>query len=180
MSAFFLQKNSSFCPKKYLHWKQYCDSWTRDFLVLLSVFVEQKVTNENLTFGDSLSRIQHLDCSKLAKNLINNNHVTFFWYDVIIKVFWHCFVFLAKFGYWSKFHVNIITGSGIMTIFLYKGWSRNLVQIPPTLHTHTHTHTHIYIQIRVKCLTDIWPILTSTWLFSIQLIHISVLICSNS
>ena len=36
-----------------------------------------------------------------------------------------CFVFLVKFSYWSKFHVNIITGSGIMTIFFYKGLTRN-------------------------------------------------------
>ena len=35
------------------------------------------------------------------------------------------FVSLAKFSYWSKFHVNIITGSGVMTIFFYKGLSRN-------------------------------------------------------
>ena len=36
------------------------------------------------------------------------------------------FVSLVKFSYWSKFHVNIITGSGIMTIFFYKGLTRNL------------------------------------------------------
>ena len=41
------------------------------------------------------------------------------------KVFWRCFVFLMKFSYWSKFHVNIITGSGVMTIFFYKGLTRN-------------------------------------------------------
>ena len=29
-------------------------------------------------------------------------------------------------SYWSKFHVNIITGSGFMTIFFYKGLTRNL------------------------------------------------------
>ena len=33
--------------------------------------------------------------------------------------FWFCFVFLVKFSYWSTFNVNIITGSGVMTIFLY-------------------------------------------------------------
>ena len=36
-----------------------------------------------------------------------------------------CFVSLLKFSYWSKFHVNIIAGSGVMTIFFYKGLSRN-------------------------------------------------------
>ena len=40
--------------------------------------------------------------------------------------FWRCFVSLVKFSYWSKFHVNIITGSGVMTIFFYKGLTRNL------------------------------------------------------
>ena len=39
--------------------------------------------------------------------------------------FWRCFVSLVKFSYWSKFQVNIITGSGIMTISLYKGLNRN-------------------------------------------------------
>ena len=32
---------------------------------------------------------------------------------------------LVKFSYWSKYHFNIITGSGIMTIFFYKGFTRN-------------------------------------------------------
>ena len=41
------------------------------------------------------------------------------------QFFWRCFVSLIKFSYWSKFHVNIITGSGIMTIFFYKGLTRN-------------------------------------------------------
>ena len=35
------------------------------------------------------------------------------------------FVSLVKFNYWSKFHVNIITGFEIMTIFFYKGLTRN-------------------------------------------------------
>ena len=42
-----------------------------------------------------------------------------------VNFFWLCFVSLVKFSYWSKFHVNIITGSGIMTIFFYKGLTRN-------------------------------------------------------
>ena len=39
--------------------------------------------------------------------------------------FWRCYVSLVKFRYWSKFHVSIITGSGIMTIPFYKGLTRN-------------------------------------------------------
>ena len=34
-------------------------------------------------------------------------------------------VSLAKCSYWYKFHVNIIAGSGVMTIFNYKGLTRN-------------------------------------------------------
>ena len=33
-------------------------------------------------------------------------------------------VYLAKFSYWSKFYVNIVAGSGLMTIFVYKGLTR--------------------------------------------------------
>ena len=40
--------------------------------------------------------------------------------------FWRFLVFLVKFSYWSKFHVNIITCSGVMTISFYKGLTRNL------------------------------------------------------
>ena len=35
-----------------------------------------------------------------------------------------------KFNHWSKFHVNIITGSGVMAIFPYKGLIRNLKILP--------------------------------------------------
>ena len=44
---------------------------------------------------------------------------------LLSKFFWWCFVSLIKFSYWSKFYVNIITGSGVMTIFFYKGLTRN-------------------------------------------------------
>ena len=33
-----------------------------------------------------------------------------------------CFVSLVNFSYWSKFHVNIITGSWIMTISFIRDW----------------------------------------------------------
>ena len=72
-----------------------------------------------------MSWIQPPDCSKLAKHLKNDNDVKIFRHDVNAKFFWPCFVFLVKFSYWSKFHVNIITGSGIMKIFFYKGLTRN-------------------------------------------------------
>ena len=55
----------------------------------------------------------------------SDNDVTIFRQDVIFRFFWCCFVSRVTFRYWSNFHVNIITGSGIMTIFFYKGLTRN-------------------------------------------------------
>ena len=43
-----------------------------------------------------------------------------------ISLFWRCFVSLVKFRYWAKFHVNIITGFGIVTIFFLKRLNRSL------------------------------------------------------
>ena len=66
--------------------------------------------------------------------------ITIFRHDVIIKFFWRCFIFLVKFSYWSKFHVNVITVSGVMTISFYKGLTRNLeigntpVWVLPNIH----------------------------------------------
>ena len=39
--------------------------------------------------------------------------------------FWRCLVSLFELSYWSKFHINIITGSGFLTIFFYKRFARN-------------------------------------------------------
>ena len=36
-----------------------------------------------------------------------------------------CRVSLVKFSYWSTFHVNIMTSSGIITILIYKELTRN-------------------------------------------------------
>ena len=41
------------------------------------------------------------------------------------SIFWRFFVSSVKFTYWAKFHVNIMTGSGVMTIFFYEGLTRN-------------------------------------------------------
>ena len=59
---------------------------------------------------------------KLALNSKNDNGVTIFAYMTFLR----CFVYVVKFSYWSKFYVNVITGSGVMTIFVYKGLTRNL------------------------------------------------------
>ena len=41
------------------------------------------------------------------------------------STFLGCFVYLVKFSYWLKFHVNIIAGSVVMKVFFYKGLTRN-------------------------------------------------------
>ena len=78
-----------------------------------------------MSFTDYASRIQFPDCFKLAKNWKNNNDITIFRNYVIVKFFWRRFVSLVTFSYWSKFHVNTITGSGVMTISFYEGLTRN-------------------------------------------------------
>ena len=42
--------------------------------------------------------------------------------QIVLALFYSLF----KFSYWSTFHVNVITGSGVMTIFFFKGLTRNL------------------------------------------------------
>ena len=72
-----------------------------------------------------MSGIRPPDCSKMAKNPKNDKGVTVFRHDVNVNCFWRYFVSFVKISYWSKFHVNIITGSGIMSILFYKGLTRN-------------------------------------------------------
>ena len=79
----------------------------------------------NISFTDYPSGIRLPDCSKLAVNWKNDNDVTIFQYDVIVKCYSRCFVSLVKFSYMPKFHVNIITGSEVMTISFYKEMTRN-------------------------------------------------------
>ena len=62
------------------------------------------------------------------KNLKNDNDVTIFWHDVKFNFFWRCFVSVVKFSYWSKFYVNIITGSGIISFIRIDQKS----EIPPS------------------------------------------------
>ena len=72
-----------------------------------------------------MSGIRLPDCSKLTINWKNDNDATICRHDVIVNFFLRYFVSLVKFNYWSKFHVNIITGSGVMAIFFYKRLTRN-------------------------------------------------------
>ena len=80
----------------------------------------------NIWVLQTASGIWYPDCSKLARNRKNDNDVTNCRHDVIVKFSWRFFVSLVTFSDWSKFHVNIVTGSGVITIFYYKGFTRNL------------------------------------------------------
>ena len=112
-----------FLQKLYLYSKQQYKSYVRDFSVMFSVFVKCKVTfNESASFTNHVSGIQLPDCSKLAINWKNDNDLIIFWHRQFVL---RCRVSLLKFNYWSKFQVNIITGSGVTAIFVYKRSTRN-------------------------------------------------------
>ena len=76
---------------------------------------------ESKSFTDHPSRIRLLDCPKLLE-MTSKMTMTSRFVDVTSwSVFWFlkllCRVSLVKFSQWSKFHVNIITGSGIIPNF---------------------------------------------------------------
>ena len=58
----------------------------------------------------------------MAINWKKDNDDTMCHHDVIVNFFWRYFVSLVKICYWSKFHVNIFTGSGVMTIYCIRDW----------------------------------------------------------
>ena len=98
-----------------------------DFLVLFSVFLRQKINIDgNVSITNHESEIWLLNFSGLAINQKTDNNVTICQYSIIAEIFWHWRVSLVKFSYCSRFHVDIIIGSGVMTIFAYKGLTRNL------------------------------------------------------
>ena len=73
-------------------------------------------------FIGHVSGIRIPDGCKLTINK-KSNGVTICWCDVIVD-----FLSLpwCSFGQWSKFHVNIMAGSGSMIIFVYEGLTKNL------------------------------------------------------
>ena len=87
------------------------DPLTNSRFSLTSLTEWKPCINENVSFTDHVSGTRLPDCSKLAINLKNDNGITIFRHDVIIKFFWRCRVPLVKFSLWSKFHINIVTGS---------------------------------------------------------------------
>ena len=52
---------------------------------------------------------------KIMLQFVNMTSSNFF--DIVLS--------LVKFSYWSKFYLNIVTSSGVMTIYFYKGLTRN-------------------------------------------------------
>ena len=88
-------------------------------MLLFSAFVRQKVTfNENVRFTDCAPGIRLPDGFKLAINRKNDNDVVICRHDF----FWRWFVSFIMFSYWSNFHVNISTDSGVMIIFFIRDW----------------------------------------------------------
>ena len=69
-----------------------------------------------------VSGFQLPDSSKYPENPKNNDDVIFRRNDVIVGFFWRCRIIFVKLHWWSKFEVNIITGSWVMIIFIYKGF----------------------------------------------------------
>ena len=69
----------------------------------------------------------------------NDNGIRICRHNLVVNFYWRSFVSLVKPSYWLKFHVSIITGSGVMTTFFYKGLIRNLeignthIQVWPNL-----------------------------------------------
>ena len=65
------------------------------------------------------------DCCKLAINKKKDNNVTNSEHNFVVSFccfFWRCRVFFVKFSYWYRFHVTIMNGFGVMTIFNRKRW----------------------------------------------------------
>ena len=76
----------------------------------------------NTYLGKESQKIWNRD---LSINKKNSNDVTICQHYLISNFFWLCLLSLVKFSYWFRFLVKIITGSWVMTIFFYKGLTRN-------------------------------------------------------
>ena len=125
MSAFFAKKSAFF--RKNRTFTQ--SNSVKDILVVFS-FCKRKgyslwkckfyrLCVRNSAFG--LLQIGHKSGKwQWRHNLTTWRHRNFFW---------HCFVFLVTFSYWFKFYINIITDSGVTTIYFYKRLTRTLTDI---------------------------------------------------
>ena len=124
MSAFFLQNITVFYPKSTFTKSNSLRVVLRDFLVLFSTFVRQKVTvTENIIlqtlcpeFGlrsaPNWPKIRKMTMTSQFSDMTSTSK----FFDVVLFV-------LSSLVTGRSF--NIITGSGIMTIFYHKGLTRN-------------------------------------------------------
>ena len=84
--------------KGYYYWRcKFCRPWLRN------------------TASWWLQIVQKLETRQRRHSLLTWRHLQLF-IDVAV---------LLLPSYWSKFHVNIMTGSGVMTIFVYEQMTRN-------------------------------------------------------
>ena len=107
-----MQKISIIWQKWYLYSKYYCESCVRDFLVQLTVFARQKVTFYRLLVWNPTSTLLQTG-QKLEKWQWRHNLPQF----VIL--------FFVFNGPRFRFHVNIITCSGVMAVFL-RDWKKDI------------------------------------------------------
>ena len=75
--------------------------------------------NDKLSLAGYASGNRLPDCSKLAINQKKDIDVTTCRNYVIVKLL-TLFVSFLNFSYWAKFHLNTITGSGVMTVYFHK------------------------------------------------------------
>ena len=88
------------------------------FLVLFSVFVKKK---KLLLMRTSVLKTTRPESGfRIGRKLGKSQ-----WCHNLSEKFLKIFVSPVKFSYWCDFNVNIITGSGVMTISFYKGLTWN-------------------------------------------------------
>ena len=90
------------------------------FSSVFSFYKIKVIVNENVSITDHASGIRLPNWSKFAINWKNDSDIRRH-----CQVFWRCHVSLVIFSYWSKFYVNIVSGSGVLTTFVCKRLTRD-------------------------------------------------------
>ena len=90
-----------------------------DFLVLFSVFVNKKVCFYRLCIWTGFWIA--LNWALVGKMTMTSQFLDRCYRQVFLMLWFFLFFFsfLVKFSYWSKSHVNIITVSGVMNIYVF-------------------------------------------------------------
>ena len=70
----------------------------------------------------------------MTSKLDDIESLSFFFVLFFLGFFWHCCFPLVKFKYWAKFHVNIITSFGVMTVFIYRGLNKYLKRLTENIY----------------------------------------------